>query len=188
MAKKKVNIEIPRSGAAAEVPSGDVNIVYNDVRIAGLSETVDATLKTGGSVVQHDIEVEYNKPEAPVLPPNNVAVEIRNQATLTDFVIDGTVCQEYNNQIYHKSRIVPDALITEFRGFIGFTKVGDNVIYGLLFTIIDNDHPSTEALTMTPSIGSVTYDGSGSYVWQIMFMDYPVLPDNITVTITDKAT
>lgn len=63
MAKKKVNIEIPRSGAAAEVPSGDVNIVYNDVRIAGLSETVDATLKTGGTVVQHDIEVEYTKPE-----------------------------------------------------------------------------------------------------------------------------
>ncbi len=63
MTKKKVNIEIPRSGAAAEVPSGDVNIVYNDVRIAGLSETVDATLKTGGTVVQHDIEVEYTKPE-----------------------------------------------------------------------------------------------------------------------------
>lgn len=69
MAKKKVNIEIPRSGAAAEVPSGDVNIVYNNVRIAGLSETVDATLKTGGTVVQHDIEVEYVKPAAGISLP-----------------------------------------------------------------------------------------------------------------------
>lgn len=70
MAKKKVNIEIPRSGAAAEVPSGDVNIVYNNVRIAGLSETVDATLKTGGTIVQHDIEVEYIKstPQALTIP------------------------------------------------------------------------------------------------------------------------
>ena len=188
MAKKKVNIEIPRSGAAAEVPSGDVNIVYNDVRIAGLSETVDATLKTGGSVVPHDIVVEYNKPEAPVLPPNNVAVEIRNQATLTNYRIRGSLCQEYNNQIYYVDDIAPDALITVLRGFIGFTKIGDNVIYGLVLEITDNDHSSAEALTMTPSIGTVTYDGSGTYVWQVMFMDYPVLPDNISITITDKTT
>lgn len=60
MAKKKVNVDLR---SAAEVESGDVNITYNDVLIAGLSETVEATLRTGGTVVEHDIVVDYTKPE-----------------------------------------------------------------------------------------------------------------------------
>ncbi len=59
MAKKKT-IELRSSGA--DVPSGDVNITYNGVRIAGFSEDTDATLKTGMKRVEHDIGIEYMKP------------------------------------------------------------------------------------------------------------------------------
>lgn len=65
MAKKiKVNIK-----AAAEVPSGDVNISYKGSRIAGLSESSTAVLETENTIVQDDIEVEYTKtPGLQVLP------------------------------------------------------------------------------------------------------------------------
>lgn len=59
MAKKKVEIPLR---AAGDVPSGDVNVTYNGVRIAGLSESTSATLKTEMNVVEHDIELEYTKP------------------------------------------------------------------------------------------------------------------------------
>ena len=58
MAKKK--IELRTSGSSVE--SGDVNITYNNVRIAGLSESTSAVLETEDTVCKHDIEIEYNKP------------------------------------------------------------------------------------------------------------------------------
>ena len=57
MAKKKINIK----SVTADVPSGDVNITYNNVRIAGLSETVEATLETEDTICEHDIVVDYTK-------------------------------------------------------------------------------------------------------------------------------
>ena len=61
MAKKSVKLGL-RSGSAVE--SGDVNVTYNGVRIAGLSESTTATLETENTIVEHDIEIEYTKPEA----------------------------------------------------------------------------------------------------------------------------
>ena len=58
MAKKKINIK----SVTADVPSGDVNITYNNVRIAGLSESVEATLETEDTICEHDIVVDYTKP------------------------------------------------------------------------------------------------------------------------------
>lgn len=63
MAKKKT-IDL-RSIEPTPVPAGDVNIIYNGNRIAGFSEDTDATLKTGGTRVEHDIAVNYTKPAAP---------------------------------------------------------------------------------------------------------------------------
>lgn len=64
MVKKKV-IDLR---AAGDVPAGDVNITYNGVRIAGFSEDTDATLKTGMKRVEHDIGIEYTKPQsAPIV-------------------------------------------------------------------------------------------------------------------------
>lgn len=60
MAKKK--IELRTSGSSVE--SGDVNITYNNVRIAGLSESTSAVLETEDTVCKHDIEIEYTKPES----------------------------------------------------------------------------------------------------------------------------
>ena len=59
MAKKSVKLGL-RSGSAVE--SGDVNVTYNGVRIAGLSESTTATLETENTIVEHDIEIEYTKP------------------------------------------------------------------------------------------------------------------------------
>lgn len=60
MAKKSVKIGL-RSGTTVE--SGDVNVTYNGVRIAGLSESTTATLQTENTIVEHDIEIEYTRPE-----------------------------------------------------------------------------------------------------------------------------
>lgn len=58
MAKKKtIDLREP-----TPVPAGDVNIIYNGTRIGGFSEDTDATLKTGGTRVLSDINVNYTKP------------------------------------------------------------------------------------------------------------------------------
>lgn len=67
MAKKKT-IDL-RSVEPTPVPAGDVNIVYNGTRIAGFSEDTDATLKTGGTRVEHDIYVNYTKPAGGISLP-----------------------------------------------------------------------------------------------------------------------
>lgn len=61
MAKKK-EIKLTRT-AGETVESGDVNFSYNNVLIGSLSDTGSAVLKTENTVVKHDIEVEYTKPE-----------------------------------------------------------------------------------------------------------------------------
>ena len=64
MAKKKT-IDL-RSVDPTPVPAGDGNIIYNGTRIGGFSEDTEATLKTGGTRVLHDINVNYNVPAAPI--------------------------------------------------------------------------------------------------------------------------
>lgn len=61
MAKKK-EIKLTRT-AGETVESGDVNFSYNDVLIGSLSDSGSAVLKTENTVVKHDIEVEYTKPQ-----------------------------------------------------------------------------------------------------------------------------
>lgn len=62
MAKKKtINLT---NGNRDAVVSGDVNISYKNVRIAGLSESTTAVLETKDTICEDDIEIEYTKPEA----------------------------------------------------------------------------------------------------------------------------
>lgn len=61
MAKKKT-IDL-RSVDPTPVPAGDVNIIYNGVRIGGFSEDTEGTLKTAGCRVEQDIHVNYTKPD-----------------------------------------------------------------------------------------------------------------------------
>lgn len=68
MAKKKINIK----SVATDVESGDVNISYKNVRIAGLSESITAVLETEDTICEDDIEVEYTKPETGI-PVGNIA-------------------------------------------------------------------------------------------------------------------
>lgn len=65
MAKKKINIK----SVTSDVPSGDVNITYKNVRIAGLSESTTAVLETEDTICEDDIEVEYTKPTNTVNMP-----------------------------------------------------------------------------------------------------------------------
>jgi len=185
MAKKTIKVGLKTTGT--EPAAGDVNISYKGSRIAGLSESSTAVLETENTIVQDDIEVEYNKPTAPVLPPNTVPVLVRNQSTMVNYTIAGSMCKSYNNQIYYEATIIPDALQTEVLGFIGFEKIPDDtIVYALALQINDSDDMSSEARVITPSIGTVAYEGSGAYVWLCDFPAYPELPENITLTITDK--
>ena len=78
MAKKKT-IDL-RNVDPTPVPEGDVNIIYNGTRIGGFSEDTEATLKTGGTRVLHDIDVNYTKPAAPA-GDNYVHLTIEDTAT-----------------------------------------------------------------------------------------------------------
>lgn len=96
MAKKKT-IDL-RSVEPTPVPAGDVNIIYNGTRIAGFSEDTEATLKTGGTRVEHDIFVNYTKPETgPQM--GNITI-VNNSADGVRFNPTGSFVYESNNTYY----------------------------------------------------------------------------------------
>ena len=76
MAKKKINIK----SVSTDVESGDVNISYKNVRIAGLSESTTAVLETKDTICEDDIEVEYTKPTV-ILPYANLETHIASGLT-----------------------------------------------------------------------------------------------------------
>ena len=176
MAKKKVNIEIPRSGAAAEVPSGDVNIVYNNVRIAGLSETIDATLKTGGTVVQHDIEVEYTKPASGIPVGNTVNF---NNNTVNSITIGTTYGISYDNigGFANELEIAANSTTTVY----AFSGVSNNY-YRISFTIASE----TDQYIITTDSSNWEYDPrDGAYSWGATDTS-PINNQTYNVVITDK--
>lgn len=81
MAKKKT-IDL-RSVDPTPVPVGDVNIIYNGTRIGGFSEDTEATLKTGGTRVEHDIDVNYTKPSGSAIGNTvNLSTDIVDEAVI----------------------------------------------------------------------------------------------------------
>ena len=88
MAKKSVKLGL-RSGSAVE--SGDVNVTYNGVRIAGLSESTTATLETENTIVEHDIEIEYMKPAGGSLERTYPVYLLRDDGTTAQSDLTGSI-------------------------------------------------------------------------------------------------
>ena len=167
MAKKSVKLGL-RSGSAVE--SGDVNVTYNGVRIAGLSESTTATLETENTIVEHDIEIEYMKPEAPAgltFPAlsitNNSAVPIK-QIDLTAIIINDSGCH-YTADIETATNYIPGF----FEGAYSFAL------------IIESDNDSYDVVVND----TVIPFEFGAYQIDISNANYSDMPD-ITISITDK--
>ena len=77
MAKKKINIK----SVISDVPSGDVNITYKNVRIAGLSESTTAVLETENTICEDNIEVDYTKPSTAITMPIYILAKGENNPT-----------------------------------------------------------------------------------------------------------
>lgn len=92
MAKKKINIK----SVTADVPSGDVNITYKNVRIAGLSESTTAVLETEDTICEDDIEVEYTKPAGGV---KYIAVTVDSSESIKTNNVYGGFFEIDNNAI-----------------------------------------------------------------------------------------
>lgn len=91
MAKKKtINLT---NGNRDAVVSGDVNISYKNVRIAGLSESTTAVLETKDTICEDDIEIEYTKPSiGTVSYPVYKALVVSDEPgtpVATDFTLTG---------------------------------------------------------------------------------------------------
>lgn len=85
MAKKTVKVDLRSAGA--EPAAGDVNISYKGTRIAGLTESSTAVLETENTIVQDDIEVEYNKPEPVAV---TIPVYYKERRALSAVLINNT--------------------------------------------------------------------------------------------------
>ena len=169
MAKKKT-IDL-RSVDPTPVPEGDVNIIYNGTRIGGFSEDTEATLKTAGCRVEHDINVNYSKPEnnlagVHVTYNNNTEADvIPNPAYGYAYsIINGQAVSTVENSEY----VLPDYTLDEETGKyvygIGFDIPADNDIYDVSYTG-----------------GTAVYDNGYSII--ALFEEYPT---QFTITITEK--
>lgn len=185
MAKKKV-IDLR---SAADVPSGDVNITYNGVRIAGFSEDTDATLKTGMKRVEHDIDIEYTKPAGgPVFVPFSFSDTAEQMHDIdTDPLSDDRygfaaimIYQNVDGQLY--TQILTSAGTDHLVGILPrYNELSVPEKYFCKIYISSRGDILNVMLNDTP----VAYDSeTGEYIVSIDTAIYPV--SGYTLTITDK--
>ena len=169
MAKKKINIK----SVSTDVESGDVNISYKNVRIAGLSETTTAVLETKDTICEDDIEVEYTKPAGgDVTTPKTFSATIPDDffeaidetamRGATVYIDDGDICQTTINSATH---YIPE----NRRGGIQFVidiKVGSD-----MYNVSINNE-------------NVPY-ANGEYWCEVLANSLSEMP-NISLVITDK--
>lgn len=177
MAKKKT-IDL-RSVEPTPVPTGDVNIVYNGTRIAGFSEDTDATLKTGGTRVLHDIEMNYTKPSGGLhyvpltltitategsyfLPSQH---EMSQKFCVADSAGNLISCEYLNDA----NAIIPD-----------YDSERHNYLAGFAIT----PNPAADSLTVTANGEPVAYSSDTEAYWAIITSE--TYPENLTITIADK--
>lgn len=180
MAKKKT-IELRSAGA--DVPSGDVNITYNGVRIAGFSEDTDATLKTGMTRVEHDIDIEYTKPTADT--PKRISLNITNIDNVNNAI--GTVT--YNVRNGNVSVINPYDVITDYGDYIFpyDAEVDDYILYVIPCVWIQAD---SDLYSVTVNGTEISYGEIGrniyGYAYAFEEQVYDNLPDSINIVIIVK--
>lgn len=175
MAKKKT-IDL-RSVEPTPVPAGDVDIFYNGTRIAGFSEDTDATLKTGGTRVEHDIAVSYTKPENN-LPGLEVNVNDQTAGQNVEIVEDNSVCAGY--QIDNERLIILPNHNVEY--IIPYFN-NDNSHYEYAIRIIPPTNQDVYNVTVNNT--AVPYSNDDEfYNYNYSEAVYPTGP--IAITISDK--
>lgn len=182
MAKKKT-IDL-RSNA--EVPAGDVNITYNNVRIAGFSEDTDATLKTGGTRVEHDIELTYTKPESLTYIPLTVTDTAEAIHGVIQIPISGAyTCSEFiyqniDGQIYAQN--YSEAGTDHIVGILPvYYSLSTPEKYKVAISIASREDNLTVVFNGTP----ITYDDrEEAYLCQAETTVYP--ETGYTLSISDK--
>lgn len=173
MAKKKT-IELRSAGA--DVPSGDVNITYNGVRIAGFSEDTDATLKTGMKRVEHDINIEYTKPEENV---SYIPFNISDTAETVHDFNDGSdrpshvllASADGNPIVYTDTSIAPIGVIP------GYDSRTQHYTFNL------GIHCNTDSLNVVINNQTLTWD---SEAWDYVYTYDSATYEPVTISITDK--
>lgn len=134
MAKKKINIK----SVTSDVPSGDVNITYKNVRIAGLSESTTAVLETEDTICEDDIEVEYTKPS---LIYHSITVSSIVTNDFGDyFSTDNPIFVVNDNIIQHVQFKNRDGITVQYGLCKLDSGVGIVTEYGLELGLADNEH------------------------------------------------
>ena len=151
MAKKSVKLGL-RSGSAVE--SGDVNVTYNGVRIAGLSESTTATLETENTIVEHDIEIEYTKPEA-----QGVNVPLYIKPVGENAVLKGAVTGTDTCTV----TLTEDEMLNTIGFYVGNNGVPydnpDDVYYPIPYTTDDTlEYPNIVVPAFDPSFLGASYN------------------------------
>lgn len=161
MAKKKT-IDL-RSVEPTPVPEGNVNIVYNGTRIAGFTEETEATLKTGGTRVEHDIAVNYKPVEMSKLTVNNP-----DRARYTIGYASGV-------SIINNKAVTP----YEQADFLVLTFDGENYFFDVSIPDVN-----TDKYNFTVNNTTVPYDSEDhSYYYEY---NSPIFPETISIDITLK--
>lgn len=166
MAKKKINIK----SVPTNVESGDVNISYKNVRIAGLSESVTAVLETKDTICEDDIEVEYTKPSGGNIELPNLTVNWSATGQPLSWANMFNPMLSINNNEIHEAFAPP----------CKFSPVYYNGNY--IFHL--NIPSDTDSFTVTINGENVAYNSTKhAYKTDFTFNDY--LTD-ITVNVTNK--
>ena len=175
MAKKKT-IDL-RSVDPTPVPAGDVNIIYQGTRIGGFSEDTDATLKTGGTRVEHDIAVNYTKPSG----ASGIPFSFTNNAVTT--IVDtidisaGSIYVLNNNKLINVTAV--DLVDQTYSNDMYIAPVYTPEEYYEARILITTD---SDTLEVTLNGSPVSY-GLGGYTCRICSETYPT---EFNITIADK--
>lgn len=172
MAKK--NVKIGLKSAGAEPAAGDVNISYKGVRIAGLSESTSATLETENTIVEDDIEVEYNKPST---PPVGIPITWNIDETINPIISillgSGIVLDANDNICVAENAADSARIIPAIEGT------------GYLITINVKPTDSTDSLNVSINSTPVAYNGTTkAYRTNYAFDEYST--GSITLSVSPK--
>ena len=173
---KKIKVGLKTTGA--EPAAGDVNISYKGSRIAGLSESSTAVLETENTIVQDDIEVEYDRPDTDL---NYIPLTVNDSATETKTYnyLTGTIAYVDSNgklmrPLSVSSTETPTAIIPDYRpNQINHYKIA--LWIGC----------ASDALNVTVNDTSLSYSAQDrTYSYLLETAVYPT--SGYTMPITDK--
>lgn len=182
MAKKKIELR----SAGSSVESGDVNITYNNVRIAGLSESTSAVLETENTVCKHDIEIEYTKPEAPTVDgliiPGKITVDNNSDNATGVSAVTGQLIYEVVVNGVSNYSVSSDAQpISLLSGYIpSYNERYTN--YSISFTVYSC---CGDSLVVKVNDTPINYNNTDGYTYTAT-IPANQNPEPLTITITDK--